>query len=196
MVKSLSPSDDAFLHGALHQASQKTSAKISFVVRSRSSAYQEYALAFGLIIGSLTAFVLWYLNISSSFAELLSVQLGFIAICDMAQLYGGLFTPLVPKKIQHHYASEQALREYHLRQSAISVGEPFVLLFVSLAERYVRIITNPTVHSRMPSDWHKITQLFTSSFDEKNLRTVSSEAIGQIADKLGAFFPIKEAAKF
>ncbi|MGB9151724.1 MAG: hypothetical protein WCD70_01405 [Alphaproteobacteria bacterium] len=189
MVDSLTHSDLDYLDEALKLAEQKTSAKISIVVRPASGAYREYILVYSLVFGSAVTILLWDFAIVRNFLWLLSIQLGIVALCDIAHSIGNIFVPFVPRKVRHHFGAQAAMREYHELHAQQPHDAPFVLLFVSLAERYVHVVTNPVVHKRLPGNWNKITESFTHSVRHHSLRAACAEAAGHIAEILAIHFP-------
>lgn len=188
MVKNLTKEDHAFLNEALQQAERTTSAKIAVIVRPASASYRDYVLLYSLTLGSIVAIALWAAHSAHSFPFLLAVQLGVILVCECTQSVCPLFICLVPNKIKHHYAEQEAMREFHARHQT---DTPFVLLFVSLAEHYVHVVTNPVVHSRIPGDWHKVTEGFTQSVRNQTLRYACAGAIAQIGQILSTKFPMQ-----
>ncbi|MDR3449120.1 MAG: hypothetical protein P4M15_05140 [Alphaproteobacteria bacterium] len=178
--------DQTFIDEAVRQAESKTSAKITVVVLPASGAYKEYILAGGFITGTAAALTLWAASILHDFPVLLAVQIGILALCDLTGI-GRLFIRLAPRAARRHFAAEMAMRQYHALHA--DKNEPFVLLFVSLAERYVHIVTNPAIHARLPGEWDKITNDFTQDMRQKGLRTACGAAVERIAARLAASFP-------
>jgi putative membrane protein len=191
MVKALTTEDDAFLNNVLKMAESKTSAKIDIVVHSASASYKEYILVYGLILGSAVAVALWDFDVVRSFPLLLGLQLGIVTLCELLHSIGNVFILLVPKRHRHFCAARAAMQEFHRKQAHLAQDVPFVLLFVSLAERYVHVVTNPVVHQKIPGDWHKVTENFMLSIRAKGLRLSCEETITGIADALSAMFPAK-----
>jgi putative membrane protein len=190
MVALLSLSDHTLITQALKTAEAKTSAKISIVVRPTSTSYQSYILTYGLILGSLIALALWAFHVVAFYPGLLSVQLGIAAAFDMAYVFEGMFVRLVPRQTRHRYAAEEAMRVYHILHAHLPKDTPFVLLFVSVAERYVHVVTNDIVHRQIPGDWNNITDSFTVSVVSRGLLTSCIEAIADIATILARPFPV------
>jgi uncharacterized membrane protein len=190
MVNVFSPNDRLFVDDALKQAERKTSAKISVVVHAASSSYQAYILTYGMLLGSAVSFGLWSFHILHEYPWLLCAQLGIVATCDLLRNVSGVFVRLVPRRARDHYAFQEAMRAYHTLHARLTPEEPFALLFVSLAERYVHVVTNPAAHQRLPDNWGAVTDSFTRSIKAKGLRTSCVEAIAHISDILATQFPL------
>ena len=82
-----------------------------------------------------------------------------------------------------------AHHEYLILHAEIAKDKPFILLFVSLAERYVHIATNPVVHAKLPDNWHAVTGQFIGSIRKKGLGKTCVQTIQHIAEILEPHFP-------
>jgi putative membrane protein len=188
MVSTLSLQEHALIDDAIKQAEQKISVRISVVVRPASASYHTYALGYGLALGSMAALVLWWASVLHSFPLLLSVQLGIVALCDFVHQLTGYFTRLCPRRLRFHHAEQEAMRAYHILDARLPHDAPFVLLFVSQAERYVHIVTSPAVHRLIPGGWDRIADNFTQSIRQKPIAAACAEAVAAISEHLAARF--------
>jgi putative membrane protein len=190
MVKILSTADQRAIQTAIKNAGRQTSAQIRLITVPASDRYTDFILLYGLLVGSLASFALWYTGKIIQFPLLLIIQLGVITLIDVLPWLHRLCIRLVSRHERHRRAGIAALREYHALTSSLQPDEAFVLLYVSLAERYVHIVTNPTVHKKLPDNWDAVTGHFIETIREKNLRTACVNAIGHIADILAPHFPV------
>jgi putative membrane protein len=117
--------------------------------------------------------------------------MGFILVCEATRGFGGLFVHCIPRKTRYQRAALDAMRIYYARCDALPKDKPFVLLFVSLAERYVHIVTNPVVHQRVASDWHVMTDTFSQSIRADGLRPACIVAVAKITERLVPHFPMQ-----
>jgi uncharacterized membrane protein len=192
MVKHLSHEDRVAVDTAIAEASAKSGVKIAVVVRPANARYQVYALAYGLALGSVVSLALWYYGCLRDFPALISVQLGTIALCELAHAAFALFVPLVPRRLKHHYAAQEAMRTFHILQAHAPHDKPFALLFVGLAERYVHVVTNTVLHRQAPEGWDHVTDMFRDAMRARSLRAACVEAIAHIAATAAAHFQPKE----
>jgi uncharacterized membrane protein len=80
------------------------------------------------------------------------------------------------------------MREF-LHLEVLHHGKPFVLLFVSKAERYVHILTSPEVKARLPDQhWQSVTGAFAPSRKSRGLSGASIAALEAMASLLGKAF--------
>ena len=70
----------------------------------------------------------------------------------------------VPEKIQYRRAAHRAFEEYLIVSRHVSAATPIVLLYVSLAERYVHILPSRAVREKISdANWNAIVQTLTFS---------------------------------
>jgi uncharacterized membrane protein len=79
--------DYTFLNDALKQAEAKTSAKISVVISPISDSYQDYILAYGLILGTMLTMTLWAFGLDFAAADFVGRHAGKIAQQTRCQLF-------------------------------------------------------------------------------------------------------------
>ena len=156
-----------------------------------SEDYYEFVLFYGFVFGSVAAFALGVTAVVTNFALLLAVQTAIILIVDIVPWLRRLCLKLVPRRTRHHRAAREAMRQYHVLHAQIPASTPFVLLYVSLAECYVHVVTNPVVHKKIPGNWDSVTEHFSAAIRKLGLRAACSEALQHIADILAAKFPSK-----
>jgi putative membrane protein len=184
MVKSLTPQDHAQINAALQDAETETSAKIKVVVLPASDPYQEFILLTGLLVGSAVGLALWSTGVMTVYPILLVLQLGFISAFDLTPWLRRLCVARLPAAIRYRHATRRAFQEYHAHLASISPDQPFVLLFVSVAERYVHVITNPVVHRQIPDNWSSVIDRFTATLRKDGLTSACVQTVAHIAEVL------------
>lgn len=191
MVRKLTKADQAALSKAAKKAEQQTAAELSIVVVPASGDYYEFILLYGLLLGSLGSFALWATDTVTDYSLLLIFQIAVILILDLVPWLRNIVIRLVPKHIRHKRAAREAMHQYHQLHAQIPAHTAFILLYVSLAERYVHVVTNPVVHKKIPGNWEIITGHFISAIREHGLRTACTEALQRIGEILAIHFPAK-----
>jgi uncharacterized membrane protein len=192
MVMKLLQSDHAAIEAAITNAQQQTTtAKIDVLVRPASSHYQEFILLYGFILGSALIFALWFSRMLVAFPWLMAIQLSVICLVDCVPFLRTICMRCVPQRVQHHRAGIVARHDYHELQVQRPNDEPFVLLCVSITERYVHVFTNPVVHGLLASGWDVMTKQFKVLVGQKGLRIACVETVDQIAERLASHFPRK-----
>ena len=149
MRGSLNPEENRRVREAVASVEARTDARIAIVITRISERYSPYALA-GAALGAFTA---------GGFAiaarpALTGRSLIFFELCIFFLLALLLDVPwirlaLVPARAKRAAARNLAHREF----AAHMIGDPphgRILIFVSLAERYVEIIADHTTHAAAP----------------------------------------------
>ena len=188
MVK-LSTSDKEKLAATIAAAEAITSAEIICVVAPASSTYNNQVTLLGLMLGSVAAALLWETRQLMNFPWLLLVQLGIVIIISLPWWRRGLL-PLVPKHILQDSARRAAGQEYLNIEAQVSHDVPYILLYMSLAERYVHILPNAVIRAQLSADqWNDIVKNLIAEIKHSNAVQGCALAITQIGEVLAAHFP-------
>ena len=180
MVKSLTQQERDALQAAIARAEQATSTTIRAVIVPASDPYRDFLLVLGLMKGSLIALLLWAFDIIHGYPLLLAVQLAAMMAYGKIPFLRHCAVFFVPRAMGHKRAARLAFEEYHAHHQNIAKDRAFVLLFVSLAERYVHVVTNPTVHTKIPTGWDTVTTHFTGEIRQSGLAAASLKAVEEI----------------
>jgi putative membrane protein len=149
----ISKQDAERIAAAIRSAEGETSAEIVCVLASSSS----HLTAVPVLLAAIAAFITpWALMILTTLPvqRLLSAQI--IAFCLLLAAFGlpSVRGRLLPRKAKRSIAHQAAMEQFIRRGLADPKGGPTILIFVSLAERYARIITNDQVGTRVPdAEW-------------------------------------------
>jgi uncharacterized membrane protein len=189
MVSALNNEAHAAIKQAIASAEQRTHAQIAVVVSKASDAYQSYVLLYGLIVGSIASLALWMLRLAYDFPLLLLIQIGSMAVISFVPQLRQLCIRFVPKRALHHRAAHRAYEEYMFLSRHISRETPFVLFYVSLAERYAHVLPSHNTRDKVPNDaWETVIRNFTGTVKQTSVQNACIQAIGQIADTLAPHF--------
>lgn len=190
MVKALSKNDRHAVSQAVAEAEKSTSARMAVVVAAASDAYHSYFILYGLCLGSIISMALWMEKLITDFPLLLMAQLAVIVLFSFTPVRH-LCLRLVPRHVRHHRAARRAYEEYLVAsRHHASPAIPFVLLFVSLAERYVHVLTSRSVREKISDDaWNAVVNEFTSAMPKEGLERACTRAVQYAARLLVPLFP-------
>jgi putative membrane protein len=192
MVKELSLELKETIAKAIAEAGRRTSAEIVVVVLPASDPYQSYLLSYGLILGSLAGMGLWMEKMVTGFPLLFGVQVAAIMLTLFIPLLGNLCLKLIPKRVLHHHAARRAFEEFLIVSRHVPAERPVVLLYISLAERYVHILHSRAVLPKIPNEtWEAVIQEFTTLMKKFGLQEACVTAIHSISSTLEPHFPEK-----
>jgi putative membrane protein len=127
--------------------------------------------------------------------RLLSIQV--IVFCVLVGLFGwpALRTRLLPRKARRSIAHQAAMNQFIKRGLAQPKSVPAILIFVSLAERYARIIANEPVASRVPDkEWRVAIDQLIEEVREGRIADGYIAAISKSGAVLKEHFPAPPGA--
>jgi putative membrane protein len=138
---------------AIRAAEGETSAEIVCVLASSSS----HLTALPVLLAAIAALVTpWALMLLTSLPvqRLLSSQIIVFCVLVIAFGWPTVRTHLLPRKARRSIAHQAAMNQFIRRGLAEPRSGPAILIFVSLAERYARIIANEQVAGQIPDkEW-------------------------------------------
>ncbi|HEY0283539.1 MAG TPA: TPM domain-containing protein [Rhizomicrobium sp.] len=188
----LSPDERARLRAACEAAEKRTSARFELVTVPVSDRYTLYPVVYGAIAG-LTA-----LGALALFWPELSLRMGFLAAAALFAAASFLFgwlplrLMLVPRYAKSWECWELAHRSFASRILAQTDRKTGILLFVSLGEHYVEVVTDRDVDLKvLQSTWDAIIKDFTAAAKEKRLADGLVAAVDACAKVLGTHYPAK-----
>jgi putative membrane protein len=188
---------DLATHGIQHEelthaiaaAESKTHAHIAVCIVPASDRYALYPVVWAGVAAFAVAAGL------AAFHPALSLRLAFLIEAAIFCLFGLLFEwrPLrlrfVPKHARRAHAANLARREFAARILEAPKHDG-ILLFVSLAERYVEIIASPDLRARVDGQaWNAIVRDFIASAKAKRIQQGLLAAIAACSAILQTHYP-------
>lgn len=151
----ITPEDRKRISAAIRAAEQKTSGEIFCVMATASSNYRFVPIARAAIVALAIPLPLFY------FTELWADQIYYIQLaafvaCAVLFSLPGLRYRLVPGWIKRDRASAEAKRHFASHGLHLTEDRTGVLIFASLAERYVEIVADTGINDKVsPEVWDK-----------------------------------------
>jgi putative membrane protein len=187
----LSPQDRQRVSAAIQAAERTTSGEIVCVL-ARSSVE---ATTLSIVLATLATLALPWLLVALttlSVVMILSLQLGLFvvlaAILCLPRVRAGLLPAATRRAIAHRAAMEQ----FMLRRIGWTEGRTGVLVFVSLAERYARIVADEAIASRVAqAEWQGAVDALIEHMREGRIADGFVVAIERCGDVLATHFPAK-----
>lgn len=138
---------------AIKAAEARTSGQIVCVLAHASS---DYAYVPVLWAGLLALFAPWPMIYFTGWSvqQIYCAQLSIFIFCGLVLSWPRLRFSLVPPAVRRARAHRAALEQFVLRRVAHTKNRCGVLIFVSLAERYARIVADDGVAEKVPAaEW-------------------------------------------
>jgi putative membrane protein len=190
MVKKLSPEDKAAIEQAIRQANRESSAELAVIITRASDEYRAVSLIIGLVLGTLLATLLWRQRMMTEIYSLFCVQLAVTLLFVSFPFLRHLCLRFEPARILHRRAAERAAAEYMHLTHHLAASVPVILLYVSLAERYVHIYASRCVREKIPDvEWHAVVRTLTTAVKREGVREAMIKVISHASDMLKTAFP-------
>lgn len=147
---------------AIARVERDTDAELVTVLAARADDYAYipllWASLLALIVPGIVHYVTGWLNMHT----LLLVQwVSFIVLCLVFRI-PSITTHLIPQSVRHWRASNLARRQFLEQNLHHTVGGTGLLIFVCEAERYVEILVDEGISSRLDNkNWDPIVAAFT-----------------------------------
>jgi len=149
----LSQQDHAAVSAAIGAAEARTSGQIVCVLAQSSSDYAYVGVLWASVVALAAPWPLIYFT-AWSVQQIFFVQLVVFIVAGLVLSWAPLRLALVPRAVRRGRAHRAALEQFVLRHVAHSKNRSGVLIFVSLAERYARIIADEGVAAKVQNaEW-------------------------------------------
>jgi putative membrane protein len=175
---------------AIRSAEGDTSAEIVCVLASSSS----HLTALPVFVAAIAALAIpWALMLLTNLPvqRLLSTQIVVFSVLVILFGWPAVRTRLLPRKVRRSIAHEAAMQQFMRRGLADPKSGPAILIFVSLAERYARIIANQQVASHVPDkEWRLALDQLIEQVRGERIADGFIAAIAKSAGMLKEHFPV------
>jgi putative membrane protein len=191
----ISQQDRDRISAAIRAAEAKTSGEIVCVLAQTSSD----AKALPIFVAAIVALALpWLLDAWTAMTvhRMLSLQiLAFVVLVPVLCL-PAIRVALLPRRARRAAAHRAALEQFVIRGIARKKDRSGILIFVSLAERYARIIADEGISSRVPqSQWQIAVDTLVEHMGDGRIAEGFIDAVEHCGAALAAHFPRTEATR-
>jgi putative membrane protein len=149
----ITPQDHEKIADAIHTAEQRTSGQIVCVLAHASDDYAHVPLIWASFLALLVPWPLTYLT-AWSVQRIFLCQLVVFIVAVAAFWWWPIRLALVPRVVQRVRAHRAAIEQFFIRRVGQTANRRGVLIFVSLAEHYVRIVADDGIAAKVgASEW-------------------------------------------
>ena len=185
----ISSEDHVRIASAIRSAEAKTSGEIVCVLAQTSS----HATALPVLIAAVVALVLPWLLVTftaMTVHRILSLQAVVFLVLLMFLCLPRVRVALMPRKARRAIAHRVAMEQFISRGIARNTDNPGILIFVSLAERYVRVIADDRIAALVPqSEWQTAVDALVAHMRDGRIADGFITAINACGSKLAQHFP-------
>ena len=186
---SISPDERRRISEAIMAAEQRTSAEIVCVLAQHSVG----SAVIPVVFASLAALALPWLLVgltSLTVQRILLLQLAFFLLLLTIACTPAVQVMLTPRRTRRFLAHRLAMDQFRQRGIARTKDRSGVLIFVSLAERYARIVADEGIAQHVTQqEWQAVVNSLIAHAREDRVADGFVVAISQCADKLSRYFP-------
>jgi len=186
---SVSEQDRGRIASAIRAAEANTSGEIVCVLARTSTD----AAALPVLIAAAAALALPWLLVALtdiSVERILVLQVAAFVILAVVLCLPRVRVALVPRAARRHVAHRAAMEQFTMRGIARKKERTGILIFVSLAERYARIIADQGIAGRVPqSEWQNAVDALIAHTRDGRISDGFIAAIDACGKVLAAHFP-------
>jgi putative membrane protein len=191
----ISGEDHVRIAEAIRAAEQKTSGEIVCVLARSSSEYHSAPVLVGALLALLAPWALVFLT-QWSIERILLAQLAIFVLATLICSVTPIGMVLVPRRIQRTRAHRAAMEQFHIRGLGRLQERAGILIFVSLAERYARIIADDHLAAKVPAgEWRSAVDALTAHMKDHRIAEGFVAAIERCGAVLSEHAPGAQSGK-
>lgn len=191
----ISAQDRQRISVAIHKAEMRTSGEIVCVLARTSSD----AIALPIFIASAFALVMPWLLVATtrwSVNRILLVQIAAFCVLSLLLCLPRVRVALIPRTTRRAVAHRAAMQQFVARGISRTRDRTGILIFVSLAERYARIIADQGIAERvLQAEWQQAVDALTAHMRDGRIADGFIAAIDACGKTLARHFPRDEASR-
>ena len=187
----VSRADHQKIASAIGAAEAGTSGEIVCVLARSSGDYGQIPLVWAAIAALALPWALMW-GTQWTLVHILLAQVLVFAALWLVFSAPQISIRLVPRHIQRTAAHRSAMEQFMVRGVSRTRERTGVLIFVSLAERYARIVADDGIAAKLPqADWQAIVDALTVEMREGRIADGFTLAIAACGEILKAHFPAR-----
>jgi len=174
---------------AIREAEKKTSGQIVCVLAHAASGYVHVPVLWAT---ALALFVPWPLIdfTQMSVQRIFLIQLAVFIVAGLLFSWMPLRLLLVPRALQRARAHRAAMEQFMIRSVSHTQNRTGILIFVSLAEHYARIIADEGIAAKVPTaEWQAAIDTLTAHMRESQIAAGFTAAIARCGEVLAQHAP-------
>ncbi|MGA3309518.1 MAG: TPM domain-containing protein [Xanthobacteraceae bacterium] len=181
--------DHEAVSAAIHEAEKRTCGQIVCVLAHASSDYAHVPILWASMLALFAPWPLIELT-PWSVQRIYVIQIAVFLAAALLFSLTPLRLALVPRAVRRARAHRAALEQFVVRRVAHTKNRIGVLIFVSLAERYARIIADEGIAEKVPnSEWQAALDALTGNMREGRIAAGFCAAIERCGAVLAAHAP-------
>ena len=186
----LSDADKLRIAEAIREAEMKTSGELVTVIARSADTYLYIPLLWASLATLTLPAIIWLLPVDLQFPLLYALQLATFLGLVLLFRWNPLKMRLIPKAVKNRRAGRLAWEQFFVQNLHLTRQRTGVLIFVSVAERYVEIIADKGINDKVTQNaWDDIVSDFANRVKVKEIPEGFLSAIGACGELLAESFP-------
>jgi putative membrane protein len=187
--------DDADrIEAALRAAEARSGGPIVCVLARASAPYETAALIWSTVVALAAPWPLLFFTDFSA-ERIFILQLAIFLVALAVTSLPGVRERLTPRALRRSHAHRAALEQFVIRGLAHAAERNGVLIYVSLAERYARVIADDGAAKAIPQkEWRAIVDRLTGDMKSGATTEALIGAATRCGELLAAHFPLRDGA--
>lgn len=189
----LSEADKQRIAEAVREAEMKTSGELVTVIARAADAYLYIPILWASLAALTLPAIMWLLPVDLQFPLLYSLQLATFLGLALLFRWTPLKMRLIPKAVKRRRAGRLAWEQFFAQNLHLTRERTGVLLFVSVAERYVEILADKGINDEVKQGaWDDIVADFIKRVKAKQITEGFVSAVSACGELLAERFPRPE----
>jgi putative membrane protein len=185
----LTDDDRRSITAAIRAAEQRTCGQIVCVLARSSSDYSAVPIQWAALLALVAPWPLIYFT-QLTVQRIFLIQIIIFIVAALILSWSPLRMALVPRAVRRARAHRGAIEQFFLRGLANTRHRCGVLIFVSLAEHYARIVADQGIAAKVPqSAWQEAVDALTAHMRAGEIGRGFIAAIERCGDVLAAHAP-------
>jgi len=185
----ISKEDHAAIAAAIRSAEQRTSGQIVCVLMRSASEYFYVPMLWAALVALVSPWPLIALT-QWSVQRIFLLQLAVFAVAVLVLSWPPLRIALVPPPVRRARAHRAAIEQFFARGLTLTRDRTGVLIFVSLAERYARIVADEGIAAKVSNrEWQVAVDALTAHMRDGRIAQGFLAAIERCGAVLAAHAP-------
>ena len=188
----LSPTEKQQIADAIRVAESKTQGELVCVITPASNDYRYLPLLLATLVALSLPAIAWLSQVWWTQAEVYLAQVALFLLALLALQWWPLKMRLIPRSAQRKQAARLAREQFYAQQLHNTRDRTGVLLFVSVAERYVEILADEGINAKVaPGTWDAIVKNFVGQLAAGRIAPGFLDAVAACAAILAEHCPAR-----
>jgi putative membrane protein len=188
-MQQITKQDHEAISAAIRAAEQRTCGELVCVLAHSSSDYAYIPILWSSVLALLTP---WPLIVFTQWSvqRIFLLQIAVFIVAALVFSWTPVRLALVPRAVQRARAHRAAIEQFFVRRVSRTNNRSGVLIFVSLAERYARIVADEGIAQKVPNaEWEAAIDVLIGHMREGRIAAGFIAAIERCGAVLAAHAP-------